>query len=108
EEPTIMYAIIKSGGKQHRVAQGQDIMLEKLQGDVGESIVFDQVLLTSDGENVKIGNPYLENVRVIGRLKRHGKSRKIVVFKFKKRKGYRRTRGHRQEYSLIKIDSIES
>jgi len=102
-----MYAIIKSGGKQHRVAQGQDIRLERLRGEVGDSIVFDQVLMTSDGENVNIGNPYLENARVTGRLKGHGKGRKVVVFKYKRRKGYRRTRGHRQEYSLVKIDSIE-
>jgi len=102
-----MYAIIKSGGKQLRVAQGEDVRVEKLRGNIGDSIVFDQVLLTSDGHDVKIGSPYLENARVVARLKRHGKDRKIVVFKYKKRKGYRRTRGHRQDYTLVKIDRIE-
>lgn len=103
-----MYAIIESGGKQYRVAQGQDISVERLQGDVGDSVVFDQVLLTSDGGNVRVGKPYLENVRVLGRLERHGKNRKIVVFKYKKRKGYRRTRGHRQDFTLVKIENIEA
>ena len=103
-----MYAIIKTGGKQYHVAQGQDIQVEKLEGQEGDSVVFDQVLLTADGENVRIGNPYLEKTKVVGRLKRHGKNRKIVVFKYKKRKNFRRTRGHRQEFSLVRIENIEA
>ena len=81
-----MYAIIETGGKQYRVAQGHDIRVEKLPGNVGDEVVFDQVLLTSDGENIDIGKPYLENVRVVGRLKRHDKDKKVLVFKYKKRK----------------------
>jgi len=103
-----MYAIIRTGGKQYRVAQGEDIKVEKLESKAGDQVVFDQVLLAGEGENVRIGNPYLENTRVIGRLRLHGKNRKVVVFKYKKRKNYRRTRGHRQEYSLVRIENIEA
>jgi large subunit ribosomal protein L21 len=103
-----MYAIIRTGGKQYRVSQGQDIQVEKLKADAGAEVVFDQVLLAGEGENIRVGNPYLENTKVIGRLRRHGKNRKVVVFKFKRRKNFRRTRGHRQEYSLVTIENIEA
>jgi len=103
-----MYAVIQTGGKQYRVAQGDDLILEKLPGNVGDSIVFDRVLMTSDGETVQVGKPYLENIKVLGRLKRQDKSKKIVVFKFKRRKGFRKTRGHRQPFSLVRIESIEA
>ena len=102
-----MYVIIQTGGKQYRVAQGDDLILEKLPGQVGDTVVFDKVLMTSDGENVQVGKPYLENTKVVGRLKRQDKSKKIVVFKFKRRKGFRRTKGHRQPFSLVKIEGIE-
>ena len=103
-----MYAVIQTGGKQYRVAQGDDLILEKLPGQAGDAVVFDRVLMTSDGENVQVGKPYLENTKVVGRLKRQDKSKKIVVFKFKRRKGFRRTKGHRQPFSLVKIESIEA
>jgi large subunit ribosomal protein L21 len=103
-----MYAVIESGGKQHRVAPGEEVMVEKLAGEVGETISFDKVLLTSDGEKVNVGKPYLENTRVVGRITRHDKHRKIVVFKYKRRKGYRRKRGHRQQFTLVKIEDIET
>jgi large subunit ribosomal protein L21 len=103
-----MYAIIRTGGKQYRVSQGQDIKVEKLEAEVGEKVVFDQVLLAGEGENIRVGNPYLENTKVIGRVRRHGKNSKVVVFKFKRRKNFRRTRGHRQEYSLVAIENIEA
>jgi large subunit ribosomal protein L21 len=103
-----MYAIIETGGKQYRVAQGHEVRVEKLPGDVGDRVVFDQVLLTSDGENIDIGKPYLENVRVVGRLKRHDKDKKVLVFKYKKRKGYRKTCGHRQNFTLVSIENIEA
>ncbi|MBN2033435.1 MAG: 50S ribosomal protein L21 [Deltaproteobacteria bacterium] len=102
-----MYAVIQTGGKQYRVARGDDLVLEKLPGKVGETVVFDKVLMTSDGEKVEVGKPYLENTKVMGRLKLHDKKKKIVVFKFKRRKGFRRTRGHRQAFSLVKIEGIE-
>ncbi len=103
-----MYAVIKTGGKQYRVSQGQDIKVEKIKGKVGDSVVFEQILLAGADENIRIGNPYLENAKVTGRLKVQGKNRKIVVFKYKRRKNSRKTRGHRQEYSLIRIESIEA
>ena len=103
-----MYAVIKTGGKQYRVSPGDEVKFEKLQGEIGDPISFDKVLIVSDGENVQIGKPYLENTSVQGRLTRHGKNRKIIVFKYKRRKGYRRKRGHRQQFSMVKIEGIES
>ncbi len=103
-----MYAVIQTGGKQYRVTPGEEVKLEKLPGQVGDTVAFDKVLLTSDGEALNIGKPYLENTKVVGRITRHDKNKKIVVFKYKKRKGYRRKQGHRQQYSLVKIEDIES
>jgi large subunit ribosomal protein L21 len=102
-----MYAFIQTGGKQYRVAQGDDLTVEKLPGQVGDPVVFDKVLMTVDGENVQVGKPYVESAKVLGRLTRQDKSKKIMVFKFKRRKGYRRTKGHRQPFSLVKIEGIE-
>jgi large subunit ribosomal protein L21 len=102
-----MYAVIQTGGKQYRVAQGDDLMVEKLPGQVGDPVVFDKILMTADGENVQVGKPYVENAKVLGRLKRQDKSKKVLVFKYKRRKGYRRTKGHRQPFSLVKIEGIE-
>jgi large subunit ribosomal protein L21 len=101
-----MYAVIKTGGKQYRVAQGDEVKIERLSGEVGDSVTFDKVLLTSDGEDVKVGQPFVENTKVFGKITRQDKDRKIVVTKYKKRKGYRRKNGHRQEYSLIRINEI--
>jgi large subunit ribosomal protein L21 len=101
-----MYAVIKTGGKQYRVSPGDLVKVEKMTGNVGDSIAFDKVLLTSDGEDVNLGNPYLEDVKVTGQITAHGRNKKVVVFKYKKRKGYRKTRGHRQDFTLIKIENI--
>ena len=103
-----MYAVIKTGGKQYRVAPGDEIKFERLQGEVGDSVAFDQILLTSDGEKVKVGHPYVDNSKVIGRIIRQGKNRKIIVFKYKRRKGYRRKLGHRQHFTLVSIEGIEA
>jgi large subunit ribosomal protein L21 len=103
-----MYAVIQTGGKQYRVAQGDDLFLEKLAGQAGDSVVFDRVLMISDGENVQVGKPYLDNTKVIGRLKRQDKHKKVLVFKYKRRKGFRKTRGHRQPFSLVNIEGIET
>ena len=103
-----MYAVIQTGGKQVRVSPGEEVKLEKLPGEVGDPIAFDKVMLVSDGESVKIGKPYLENTSVVGRLTRHGKSRKVLVVKFKRRKGYRRKKGHRQPFSMVKIEDIKA
>lgn len=103
-----MYAVIKTGGKQYRITKGDEVKFEKLEGEVGDAITFDRVLLTSDGETVRLGNPCLENSKVIGRILGRGKNRKVLVFKYRRRKGYRKTRGHRQQYTLVKIENIES
>ena len=101
-----MYAVIKTGGKQYRAAPGEEVKIEKLPGEVGDTVTFDRVLLTFDGENVNVGKPYLENTKVVGCITRHGKNRKIVIFKYKKRKGYRRKQGHRQEFTQVRIEEI--
>jgi large subunit ribosomal protein L21 len=103
-----MYAVIQTGGKQYRVTPGEEVKTEKLPGQVGDAVSFDKIVLTSDGENITLGKPYLENIKVTGHITRQGQDKKIVVFKFKRRKGFRKKRGHRQDFSLIRIDAIES
>ncbi len=103
-----MYAVIETGGKQYRVAPGQTVRVEKLPVEAGSEVTFDRVLLVADGEAVKVGTPYLEGGRVTGRVRAQGRHRKITVIKFKRRKGYKRTRGHRQHYTEIEITGIEA
>ena len=101
-----MHAVFKTGGKQYRVAPGDDVKVEKLPGAVGDTISFDTVLMTSEGDQASLGKPYLENTRVEGRITRQGKDRKVLAFKFKRRKGHRKTIGHRQSYTQVKIEGI--
>jgi len=103
-----MYAIVNTGGKQYKIQQGDVLRVEKIPGEVGSPVSFDKVLMFSDGENVNIGRPVLDNVAVKGRIVEQGKDKKIIVFKYKRRKRYRRKLGHRQQYTAIKIDSIEA
>ena len=103
-----MYAVIKTGGKQFHVARGAQVKVEKLPGKVGDPVTFDQVLLTSDDDNIQVGQPYVNNSKVVGRIAHQGRNRKIVVSKYKRRKGYRRKRGHRQHFTLVTIENIES
>ena len=102
-----MYAVINSGGKQYRVQPGQTVRLEKLPGDVGSPVSFDRILLYSNGESLKIGQPVVEGVKVNGRIVEQDRAKKIIVFKYKRRKRYHRKQGHRQYYTAVKIDSIE-
>lgn len=102
-----MYAVIATGGKQYKVREGDVLRVEKLRGDVGSQISFDKVLLFSDGENLQIGQPVLDNAVVSGHVIEQGKNKKILVFKYKRRKRYRRMLGHRQPYTAVKIDKIE-
>ena len=101
-----MYAVIKTGGKQYRVDPGKEVRVEKLDGELGDSVIFDQVLMASDGENIRVGKPFLEDTKVVGRITQQGKNKKILVFKYKRRKGYRKKMGHRQQFTQIKIDEI--
>ncbi len=103
-----MYAVVSSGGKQYKVQKGEILRVEKISGDIGVPVSFDKVLMFSDGENVNIGQPVLENVSVNGHIVEQDKAKKIIVFKYKRRKRYRRKQGHRQQYTAIKIDNIEN
>jgi large subunit ribosomal protein L21 len=102
-----MYAVIATGGKQYKVREGDMLRIEKLPEDVGSEVTFDNVLLYSDGETVQIGQPVLENAMVNAHVVEQGKNKKILVFKYKRRKRYRRMLGHRQPYTAVKIDKIE-
>ena len=103
-----MFAVIESGGKQHTVSEGESLKVELLSVEEGATIEFDKVLMISDGIDSKIGNPYVENAKVVAKLVSNGKHDKIRVFKMKRRKDYRRTYGHRQNFSEIQIESISS
>jgi large subunit ribosomal protein L21 len=106
QEAEPMYAVVNTGGKQYKVQQGEILRVEKIPGDVGSPVTFDRVLLFSDGENVDIGQPVLDGVAVEGHIVEQGKAKKIIVFKYKRRKRYRRKKGHRQEFTAVQIDSI--
>ena len=100
------YAIIRTGGKQFRVEPGKKYRIPSIVGEAGGSIEFNDVLLGSDGNNVKTGVPTLSGAKVTGEIVKHGRGDKIIVFKMKRRKQYKRTQGHRQNYTAVKIDSI--
>ena len=103
-----MFAVIESGGKQHKVTEGDNLQVELLTGEEGSKVEFNKVLMISDGKKSKVGSPFLEKAKVIGKVVRHGKSDKIKVFKMKRRKGYRRTQGHRQSFTEVLIEKINS
>ena len=102
-----MYAVVSTGGKQYRVQEGDILRVEKILGEVGTPITFENVLLYSDGEKMSIGQPVLENISVNGHIVEQGKAKKIIVFKYKRRKRFRRKQGHRQQFTAVKIDKIE-
>lgn len=102
-----MYAVVKSGGKQYRVRPGQRVRVEKLEGQLGEVVTLEDVLLVSDGDQVKVGRPLLEGAQVRAKIVEQHRARKIVVFKKKRRKGYRRKKGHRQHYTGLEIQEIQ-
>lgn len=103
-----MYAIVRTGGKQYQVACGDQVRVEKLEGQIGESIDLNDVLMVVDGENVKVGQPVLENAKVTAKIAEQGRAKKIIVFKKKRRQGYRLKRGHRQSYTALSIESISA
>ncbi|OGR12341.1 MAG: 50S ribosomal protein L21 [Desulfobacula sp. GWF2_41_7] len=101
-----MYAVIRTGGKQYRVQENQTLKVEKLDGTEGSQVEFDDILLFSDGETITMGNPKIEKALVKAHILEQAKDRKKIIFKYKRRKGFRKMKGHRQEYTEIKIDSI--
>lgn len=101
-----MYAVIKTGGKQYRVAQGDVIKIEKLSGGIGENVTFEDVLLIGSDDETRVGTPRLEGASVGGTILDQGRHRKVIVFKFKRRKNYIRKNGHRQHFTQVRIDSI--
>ena len=103
-----MYAVIKTGGKQYRVSAGEKLKIERIAGDVGQEIVLDRVLLVADGDALKMGAPLLAGARVKAKVLTHGRGEKVRIFKLNRRKHYRRTQGHRQNYTEIEILGIAS
>jgi len=101
-----MYAVIKSGGKQYRVAPGQTIRLEKVAGELGAKIELAEVLLVENDGNVQVGSPLVANAKIEATVVEHDRAKKILVFKKKRKKQYRRTQGHRQDYTAVRIDNI--
>jgi len=103
-----VYAIIESGGKQRRVSPGGLVTLEKIDGEAGSQVELSKVLLVADGDQVRVGTPYLQGARVMTEIVRQGRGPKITVFKFKRRKRYRRTQGHRQAQTTVRITEIRA
>ena len=103
-----MYAIIKTGGKQYKVAEGDVIMVEKLAAGEGEAVVFDQVLTVVNDADVKIGTPVVEGAKVTGKVEAQGKDKKILVFKYKAKSNYRKRQGHRQPFTKVVSEKIEA
>ena len=102
-----MYAIIKTGGKQYKVSEGDIIKVEKIEAEAGDKIEFDQVLMVA-GDDVKVGSPVVEGAKVSAEVLDQKKDKKIVIFKFKAKKNYRKKKGHRQPYTLVKIEKIDA
>lgn len=103
-----MYAIIETGGKQYKVEEGMELYIEKLDVEAGEAVEFDRVLLVSKDGQLQVGNPVLANVTVTGKVEKHGRGQKIVVFKYKPKKNYKRKQGHRQPYTKVIIEKINA
>ena len=103
-----MYAIIESCGKQYKVAEGDVVFFEKLDTEEGKKVTFDNVVLVSDEGKVQVGNPYVKGIKVEGKVVSHGKAKKIIVYKMKPKKNYRRKQGHRQPYTKVEITAIKS
>jgi large subunit ribosomal protein L21 len=102
----IMYAVIKSGGKQHRVEEGEVLRLEKLEAATGEEISFDNILMVGEGESVKIGTPYVAGSKVTAQVVQQGRANKVTIIKFNRRKHSRKQQGHRQWFTEVKITGI--
>jgi len=103
-----MYAVIESGGKQHRVEKGEILQLEKLEAATGDKVKFDKILLVGEGESVKIGTPYVKGGQVTAEVLKQGRASKIKIVKFNRRKNFKKTQGHRQWFTEVKITGIKA
>ncbi|BBE51270.1 50S ribosomal protein L21 [Ferriphaselus amnicola] len=103
-----MYAVIKTGGKQHRVSLGETLKIETVEGDVGAAIVLDKVLLVADGDKLSMGKPLVAGATVQATIVSHGRHDKVRIFKMRRRKHYQKRQGHRQNYTEIRIDGISA
>jgi large subunit ribosomal protein L21 len=101
-----MYAVIKTGGKQYRVAQGDRLRVEKLAGNVGDTVTLSEVLLVGNGEGVKVGAPLVGGAKVEAKIVAQDRAPKIIIFKFRRRKNYRRKTGHRQPFTALEVTGI--
>ena len=101
-----MYAVIKSGGKQYKVAPGEKLKVEQLSADVGAEVVLDQVLMVGEGDSIRLGQPIVAGATVKATVVGHGRGDKVTIFKMRRRKGYQQHQGHRQNYTELKIESI--
>jgi large subunit ribosomal protein L21 len=103
-----MYAIVRTGGKQYQVACGDRLRVEKLAGNIGDTVELDDVLMVVEGEEVKVGQPQLENAKVVAKIAEQDRAKKVIVFKKKRRKGYRLRKGHRQSFTALQIVEISA
>ena len=103
-----MYAIIQTGGKQYKVSEGDVVYIEKLNAEEGASVSFDEVLAVGEGAELKCGNPFVGGATVSGKVLKNGKAKKVLIFKYKPKKGYRRRQGHRQPYTKVQIEKINA
>jgi large subunit ribosomal protein L21 len=101
-----VYAVIETGGKQHKVTEGEILCVEKIDADVGTEITFDKVMMVKKDDTVMIGKPYVDNASVTAEIVEQGKHKKIIVFKYKRKKNYQRKKGHRQRYTTLQIKAI--
>jgi large subunit ribosomal protein L21 len=101
-----MYAVIKTGGKQYRVEEGASLRVEKIDAEEGAKVEFDEVLLVGNGSDVKVGRPFVDGGKVSATIEEQGRGRKVEIVKFKRRQGYKRTHGHRQAFTRLRIDAI--
>jgi len=104
------YAIVQHGGKQYRLSPGDELLVERTESDlnIGDDLLFERVMLVSQGDTVRVGQPMVEGAQVHGRVVAAVRGKKIIVFKKKRRKGYRRTQGHRQDYYRVRVETIEA
>ncbi|MDD7306346.1 MAG: 50S ribosomal protein L21 [Peptoniphilaceae bacterium] len=101
-----MYAIIKTGGKQYKVSEGDLVRVEKLNAEVGDTVEFDEVLMVKSDDDIKVGTPLVENAKVSATVKDQAKNKKVIVFKYRPKKGSKSKQGHRQPYTLVEINNI--